>query len=104
MPSFFRAVGVCLAVYLACGAASAQPAPELTPPVAQSSTDVAYPAGAEGDATVVLELVVEKDGSVSSATVVEGEPPFADPARTAALTWRFTPAQKDNQPVAARIR
>jgi hypothetical protein len=53
---------------------------------------------------VVLELVVEKDGSVSSATVVEGAEPFAEQARTAALTWRFTPAQRGDTPVVARIR
>jgi hypothetical protein len=65
---------------------------------------VAYPAGAEGDASVELELIVEKDGSVSSATPVEGVAPFAEQARAAALTWRFVPAQRDHRPVVARIR
>jgi TonB family protein len=98
------AVGVWLAVLLACVSARAQVPPDLTPPVAQSSTDVPYPAGAEGDAAVLLELVIEKDGSVSSATVVEGNEPFAEQARTTALTWRFAPAQRGDTPVAARIR
>jgi TonB family protein len=65
---------------------------------------VPYPAGADGDAAVVLELVVEKDGSVSSAMVVEGDAPFAEQARAAARSWHFLPAQRDNTPVAARIR
>src|SRR5690349_14714067 len=104
MPIFLRAASVWLAVLLTCARAAAQPAPELTPPVAQSSTDVPYPEGAEGDAAVVLELVVEKDGSVSSATVVEGGEPFGEQARAAALTWRFEPAQRDGTPVAARVR
>jgi TonB family protein len=104
MPSLLRAAGVCLAVYLVCGSARAQTAPDVTPPVAQTSTDVPYPAGAQGDAAVVLELIVEKDGSVSSITVIEGVPPFAEQAQTAALTWRFAPAQQNNAPVAARIR
>ena len=87
MPLFFRAAGGLLAAVLWCVPARAQAPVELTPPVAETSTDVAYPAGAEGDALVVLELVVEKDGSVSSATVVDGVEPFAEPARLAALGW-----------------
>ena len=101
---FILRVFAALAVLLTCASAVAQVVPELTPPLAQSSTDVPYPPGAEGDAAVVLELIVEKDGSVSSATAVEGTEPFAEQARTAALTWRFTPAQRDHTPVAARIR
>lgn len=71
--------------------------------MAETSTDVAYPAGAEGDALVELELVVEKDGSVSSATVMHGEAPFAEPARLAALGWHFQPARRGGEPVRARI-
>jgi TonB family protein len=104
MAIFLRAAGIGLAVWLACASARAQPISQLTPPVAQSSTDVPYPAGAEGDAAVELELVVEKDGSVSSAKVLDGTEPFAETARARALTWRFEPAQRDQQPVAARIR
>lgn len=104
MPIFLRAASICLAVLLTCARVSAQPAPQLTPPLAQSSMDVPYPEGAQGDAAVVLELVVEKDGSVSSASVVEGVEPFAERARAAALTWSFIPAQRDGTPVAARVR
>ena len=78
--------------------------PELTPPRAEGSTEVPYPEGASGDAAVLLELVVEADGAVSSAVVVEGDEPFADRARAAALHWRFTPAERDGAPVSARIR
>jgi TonB family protein len=104
MPIFLRAASVWLAVLLTVARVTAQATPELTPPVAQSSTDVPYPEGAEGNAAVVLELLVEKDGSVSSATVVEGGEPFAERARAAALTWRFEPAKRDGVPVTARIR
>jgi hypothetical protein len=104
MFDLLRAAGLCLAVGLTCATASARDTPPLTPPVAQSSTDVPYPAGAEGEAAVVLELVVEKDGSVSSALVVEGTEPFAEHARQAALRWRFDSARRGDVPVAARIR
>jgi TonB family protein len=101
---FLRAAGVCLAVLSTCVMAAAEEAPELVPPVAQSNTEVAYPAGAEGDAAVVVELVVEKDGTVSSAEVVEGVEPFAERARATAMTWRFEPASRGGQAVRARIR
>src|SRR4051812_47453975 len=93
-----------LAVLLACAPVAAQANPELVPPIAQSSTDVDYPADGDGDATVVLELVVQKDGSVSSATVVDGAEPFGERARSAALNWRFVPAQRGVTVVVARIR
>jgi TonB family protein len=104
MSKFLAAASVGLAALLACASVRAQTTRKLTAPVAQSSTAVAYPEGAQGDAEVVLELVVEANGSVSSATVVEGAAPFAEPARAAALTWRFAPAERDGTPVAARIR
>jgi hypothetical protein len=103
MPTFLRAAGMSFAILLTCSApVRAQTPIELTPPAALGSTEVPYPEGADGDAAVVLELVVEKDGSVSSATVVEGAEPFAERARATALTWRFTPAQRGPDVVAAR--
>src|SRR5450631_578788 len=84
--------------------AGAQETSGLTPPVPQSSTEVAYPEGATGDAVVELELVVEADGTVSTVVVVDGADPFADQARRAALTWTFTPARRAETPVPARIR
>src|SRR5260221_10638256 len=80
------------------------PVPSLTPPVAQSSTDVPYPPRANGDAVVLLELTVETDGTVSNAAVIDGVEPFADQARWAVLAWRFVPAHRGSTPVAARIR
>src|SRR5262245_54157910 len=104
MPILRRAASLALAVWLTCASARAQPAPELKAPVAQTSTQVAYPAGGQGDAVVELELVIEKDGSVSSVTVVAGAEPFAEQARTTALAWRFEPAQRDDVAVRARTR
>jgi hypothetical protein len=84
--------------------AVAQEPPPIIPPTAQGSTDVTYPAGADGDALVVLEIVVEKDGTVSHATVVEGNEPFAEQARHAVLEWHFTPARRGDVPIAVRTR
>src|SRR5258708_5502875 len=105
MPLSLRAAGVILAVLLAwTRSALAQDTSALSPPVAQSSTDVPYPADGQGDAVVLLELLVDKDGSVARALVIEGVEPFAEQARRAALTWRFVPAHRGASPVAARIR
>ncbi len=104
MPNFLHAVSLGLAVLLTCAPCWGQASPELTPPSARSSTDVPYPTGALGNAEVELELVVETDGSVSSATVVAGDEPFAERARSAALSWQFTPAQRGDVAVRARIR
>jgi TonB family protein len=76
----------------------------VTPPVVENSTDVPYPLTGRGDAVVVLEFVVDKDGRVSSAVVSEGSEPFAAQARRVVLKWRFRPALRDGTPVAARIR
>jgi TonB family protein len=84
-------------------AAPAASAPVLILPVAQGSTDVLYPKGAQGDAVVSLELTVERDGTVSRAVVTEGAEPFAEQARQAVLAWRFAPALRGDTPVAARI-
>ena len=87
------------------GASSAEPAPPpvVTPP-RPLDTPVVYPSGAEGSASVVLALVVDRDGAVKSAEVIEGEEPFASAAIEAAAHWRFEPARRDGQAVAARIR
>ncbi len=76
----------------------------ITAPVAETSTEVPYPDGAAGHAAVVLEIVVETDGTVSSVEVIEGTEPFAERARAAARSWRFRPARRGETAVAARIR
>ena len=78
MPIFARAAVVALAVFLiSTPPAVAQDLPAPSAPVPEGSTDVPYPPGAAGDATVVLEIIVEKDGSVLCATVIEGSETFA---------------------------
>lgn len=84
--------------------AGAPPTEVVTPPVPQGSTDVPYPSGAEGDAAVVLEILVDRDGKVAEVTVVEGAEPFAEHARSAARAWTFEPARRGEVAVAAKIR
>ncbi|MHC4201606.1 MAG: energy transducer TonB [Planctomycetota bacterium] len=60
--------------------------------------------GIEG--IVRLRFVVGADGSVRDVEVVSSEPEgvFDRAAKAAAARWRFAPAVKDGQPVAARVR
>ncbi|MBI2388235.1 MAG: energy transducer TonB [Deltaproteobacteria bacterium] len=84
--------------------AAPAPAGKLVAPRQISAPVVPYPEGASGDAVVVVQLVVDVDGSVASATVVEGEEPFASAARASAMDFRFDPATRDGVPVRATIR
>jgi len=77
--------------------------PEITPPQALF-TPLAYPAGASGSATVVLELTLDATGAVVDARALVGEAPFSDAAVHAAESWRFAPAQRRGRAVGARIR
>lgn len=67
-------------------------------------TPLEYPSGAQGEASVALELTLTAAGDVSKAVALEGDEPFAARALEAAQRWKFKPATRDGQPVAAKIR
>jgi hypothetical protein len=90
------------ALALAPRAAAAQT--ETTPPNAVDSGHVVYPPGAHGDAKVVLDLVIEKDGGIGDVAVVDGDEPFVSAALAAARAWTFTPARRGDLRVSARVR
>jgi len=97
-------LAVLFAVAVWWSTSSVAAGPEIAPPVARGSQEVAYPEDGQGDAVVVLELVVASDGHVASATVIDGPSPFAEAALEAALGWTFDPARRGGVPAAARIR
>jgi hypothetical protein len=74
------------------------------PPKLISDPTLLYPEGAVGDATVVLTLLVDATGAVSTAVADRTHEPFSSIAAERALSWRFEPATRNGQPVAARIR
>lgn len=76
----------------------------LVPPRLTSSITPSYPAGAEGDAFVVLAVTVDAEGNVREARVVEGDEPFASAALSAVGTARFVPATRGGRPIAATVR
>ncbi|HKY40184.1 MAG TPA: TonB-dependent receptor [Polyangiaceae bacterium] len=68
------------------------------------STPLVYPEGARGQATVVLELTLDREGRVLDALALTGDAPFRDTALAAAQGWRFTPALRGGRRVPAKIR
>jgi len=59
---------------------------------------------AEVEGTVILEAIVETDGTVGDVTVTKGlEPGLDEQAVKAARQWRFEPGKKDGKAVRVRI-
>lgn len=121
----FRPVRLCacsvFALFVTCSAAAhAQPAadseapdevipqPVIVPPVVQHSVPATYPPAAlaaRQEAHVDLAVTVEVDGSVGDVEVLLTAGPEFDAAAVDAMRqWRFSPATRDGQPIAARIR
>lgn len=88
------------------GAALGAPAavPAVVAPVLLTTPEVPYPEGATGDASVVLTVTVNSDGTVRTAIVGTPDEPFSSVASAAALNWRFEPATRGGERVAAKIR
>lgn len=84
----------------------APPAPEiaLTPARVEAAAEAAYPEGATGRHDVLVQLVVETDGSTAEIVVLDGPEPFASAARAAAARYRFTPARRGEVAVRSRVR
>jgi TonB family protein len=78
--------------------------PKIVPPHLAMQPDVPYPTEAKGDASVILRLTINADGTVRDAQATEGDDPFAAAAVKAANSWRFDPATRDGTPVAAIVR
>jgi TonB family protein len=76
----------------------------VTRPVPVNAPAPLYPRGQSGEHAVAVELTVTKEGAVSDATILLGEPPFTDLALDAVRAWTFEPARRNGQPIAARIR
>lgn len=79
-------------------------APAVVPPRLAMQPDVPYPPDASGDASVILRLTINADGTVREAQVADGNEPFASAAQQAAQSWRFEPAERDGKPVSSIVR
>jgi carboxyl-terminal processing protease len=88
--------------------ASGPPLPDDRPPAIALQRPPYYPfesrlAGIEG--TVVLDVLVNRDGSVGQARATSYPDPFLRDAATAAvLRWKFRPGLRDGLPVEMHLR
>lgn len=115
-PRYLRIGLTALAVALvvaAPGSVRAQPAPAPPPPTPLAGVvapklvrdaPIVYPEGAHGDATVVLTVVVDKDGTVRDAEPLVPSPPFSEVAQRAVRAFVYEPATRNGVPIVAKIR
>ncbi len=76
--------------------------PRLGPgqfPVPVATPAPPYPPRAVGSDLVIVEVEVDRNGSVRAATAVRSRPGFDTAAVNTARRWRFRPATRDGQPV-----
>jgi TonB family protein len=103
-----EALLLCTVFVVSLPARADEPAPSdpgvLVPPRVLSDAEASYPEGAAGEATVLLEIVVEQDGSVGDVSVVEGSEPFVAEAVATVRRYRFEAATRGGKPVRSRIR
>jgi TonB family protein len=87
-------------------AQEAQAAPTATPPRFAEGTPPIAPVGHETEsAEVLVEMIINTDGTVRDARVVTPVGNGFDEAALAAVTsWRFEPARRGETAMAARIR
>jgi TonB family protein len=81
--------------------------PALLPPQLLESVEAAYPEPAKAarlEGTVVLRLSIDAEGRVTQAEVTQSAGNgFDEAAREAALRFRFQPAKRNGESIAARI-
>ncbi len=78
--------------------------PALVPPRPVLQAEPRYPENATGAASIVLEVIIEADGSIGEVKSVDGGEPFASAAIEAVRQYRFEPARRGDKTVRARIR
>ncbi len=86
------------------GPAAGEPSKDVTPPsslIPMPYTIVPpdYPPGALADGVVLVEIIVERDGTVDAARVLRSSAAFDTAATDAVLQWKFRPARRDGKPV-----
>jgi TonB family protein len=83
------------------GFAFAEALPEVLERVAPTYPDRARSDGTHG--TVVLMVLVGRDGTVRGTKIVHSIPVFDGAAQAAAMQWRFKPATSGGKPVAVWV-
>jgi protein TonB len=65
---------------------------------------IAYPANAKGQATVVLQVLIGRDGTVQDAKFLQGSLAFARAAIDGVKQWKFKPYSMNGRAVSVQIQ
>ncbi|MBA3974827.1 MAG: hypothetical protein C0504_11495 [Candidatus Solibacter sp.] len=74
----------------------------VSTPVPISRAEPGFPKGIDPlvtNATVLLSIVIAKDGSVTNVEPLRGDPAFFENAIECVKQWKFTPGMKEGEPV-----
>lgn len=80
-----------------------QQAQGFFPPAPLSLVPAAYPGQSLFGGEVVLDALVDANGTLADIKVVRGESPFLEKALVAVRTWIFLPARLDDHVIESRI-
>jgi TonB family protein len=99
--------GVLVAVMLTTGLVQSQrpeaETPRYVPAQVVSVVEAAYPPTSIAWGTVVLQVTVERDGSVAEVRVLRDIKSLTPEAEKAVRRWKFRPATLDGQPVRSAV-
>lgn len=76
---------------------------QVKPPVPISTPEPHYPAvarAARAEGLVIIDAVIDEQGNVVEAKVVEGPPLLIAAALEAVLKWKYEPTYLNGEPVA----
>jgi TonB family protein len=79
-----------------------QPA-QFDPPSVVSTVEAIYPLQSIVWGTVVLEVSLDDQGTITGVRVVHGIPSLTEPAEFSVRRWKFKPAQLNGEPVPSKI-
>ena len=63
---------------------------------------IAFPANAKGQATVILQVLIGRDGTVQDAKFMQGSLAFARTAIDGVKQWKFKPYSMNGRPVSVQ--
>jgi TonB family protein len=78
-------------------------APSGEAPFPLSTAVPRFPPMAHGAGIVLMEVLVDRNGAIADAAVVQSAPPFDEAARQALSQWTFQPARVEGVPVSSLV-
>jgi TonB family protein len=92
-----------IAAWICAGFGEVQTTPKYEPPTVISTAEALYPLNSVASGTVVLEVELDKTGSIDSVKVLRGIPSLTAPAITAVKKWKFGAAKLDGYGIDSTI-